>query len=65
MITFSLIAYTSGKGVPTLRLWRNILLWFPAFLLAATLFGQTASQNQSSPKVAANEAVEVHLGKGY
>jgi predicted Zn-dependent protease len=37
----------------------------PALLLATTLFGQSASQNQSPPKVAANESVEVHLGKGY
>ncbi|HEY1469047.1 MAG TPA: tetratricopeptide repeat protein, partial [Candidatus Acidoferrum sp.] len=29
------------------------------------LFGQTASQNQSSAKATANESAEVYLGKGY
>jgi Flp pilus assembly protein TadD len=65
MITFSLIAYSSEKGVSQLGLWRKNLLLFPTFLLATTLFGQTASQNQSSPKAATNESLEVHLGKGY
>jgi hypothetical protein len=49
----------------TLRFWQKSLLVFPALLLATTLFGQTAGQNQSPAKVAANESVEVHLGKGY
>jgi len=59
------IAAISEKGLLTLRLWQKSPLLFPALLLATTLFGQTASQNQSSPKVTANESVEVHLGKGY
>ena len=36
-----------------------------ALLLTTTLFDQTASQHQSSPKAATDESVEVHLGKGY
>ena len=55
---------SSKKGVPPLRFWQRSLLVSPALLLVTTLFGQTASQNQSPPKVA-NESVEVHLGKGY
>jgi tetratricopeptide (TPR) repeat protein len=65
MITFSLIAYIREKGVPQLGLWQKSLPLFPTFLLATTLFGQTASQNQSSPQAATSESVEVHLGKGY
>jgi tetratricopeptide (TPR) repeat protein len=65
MITFSLIAYSSEKDVSQLGLWRKNLLLFPTFLLTTTLFGQTASQNESAPKAPTNESVEVHLGKGY
>lgn len=65
MITFSLIASISEKGLLTLRLWQKSLLLFPAFFVATTLVSQAASQNQSSPKVTASESVEVHLGKGY
>ena len=55
----------SKKGEPPLRFWRKRLLIFPALLVATALFGQSASQKQSPPKVGAHESVEVHLGKGY
>jgi tetratricopeptide (TPR) repeat protein len=48
-----------------LGLWQTNLPLLPALLLTTTLFGQTASQHESSPKAATSESVEVHLGKGY
>jgi Tfp pilus assembly protein PilF len=48
-----------------LGLWQTNLPLLSALLLTTTLFGQTASQHESSPKAATNESVEVHLGKGY
>lgn len=65
MITFSLVAHTTQKGMPTLRLCRKYVLLLPAFLLATALLGQTAGQNNASPKVSAGETAELHLGKGY
>ena len=46
-------------------LWQTNLSLLPALLLTTTLFGQTANQQQSSPKPATSESVEVRLGKGY
>jgi len=63
MITFSLIAYQ--RGGRTLGVWQSNLPLLPALLLTTTLFGQSASQHQSSAKAATNESVEVNLGKGY
>ncbi len=65
MITLSMATYTHKKGVTALRLRRMYSVLLLAFLLPTTLFAHTMGQNTASPKVSADEGVDVHLGRGY
>ena len=65
MIISAMISHLTTKGVPSLRVWQQILLIVPAFFLAPAVLGQTASQGTTPPKASVAPTADVHLGKGY
>jgi Flp pilus assembly protein TadD len=58
-------ANPARNGVSKARIWRRTLFLLPALLLGTLSFGQTATQNESSPTASSDELLEQHLGKGY
>jgi len=58
-------ANPARNGVSKARIRRRTLFLLPTLLLGTFSFGQTATQNESSPKASSDELLEQHLGKGY
>jgi Flp pilus assembly protein TadD len=58
-------ANPARNGVSKARILRRTLFLLPALLLGTCSFGQTATQNGSSPRPSSDELLEQHLGKGY
>ena len=58
-------ANPARNAVSKARILRRTLFLLPALLLGTFSFGQTATQNESSPRPSSDELLEQHLGKGY
>jgi len=58
-------ANPARNAVSKARILRRTLFLLPALLLGTFSFGQTATQNEPSPRLSSDELLEQHLGKGY